>query len=72
MLAGSRLPQLLAAAREARGRTAWLGYSFRHGEPTVGAHPLCFSQTSLMRFRPYAHEADPSGRLAFDTLLHAL
>ena len=72
MLAGTRVPHLLAVAREARGRTAWLGYSFRHGEPKVGAHLVCFSRVSLSHFRAYAEEADPLGRLVFDTVLHAM
>ena len=65
MFPGIRLPQLLAVARKGGARAAWLGYRFRHGEPVVGAHLVRFSRSSLMRFRAYAKEADPRGRLAF-------
>ena len=72
MLLGIRLRHILTAARRARGRAAWLGYSLRQGVPKVGAHLLCFSRASLARFCAIAGEADTSGRLAFDTLLHAM
>ena len=66
---GIHLRHVLAAARRARGRAAWLGFSFRKGVPKVGAHLLCFSRASLAPFPVIAGAAGPSGRLAFSYLI---
>ena len=69
---GIRLRNVLAAARRACGRAAWLGFIFRQGVPKVGAHLVCFSRAALASFPGLAKAVDPTGRLAFDTLLHAM
>ena len=69
---GIGLRNVLAAARRARRRVAWLGFSFRKGVPKVGAHLVCVSRASLASFPGIAKAVDPTGRLAFDTLLHAM
>ena len=72
MLLGICLRHVLAVARSACGRAAWLGFSLRKGVPKVGARMLCFSRASLVPFPTMAATVDPFGRLAFDTLLHGM
>ena len=59
---GIRLRHIVAAARRARGRAAWLGHSLRKGVPKIGAHMLCFSRASLVPFPTMAATVDPFGR----------